>query len=33
MKVHLRTNGAGLPIAIEITGGQVSDYRGYAPLM
>lgn len=32
-KIHLKTNGAGLPIAFEITGGEVSDYRGYAPLM
>lgn len=32
-KIHLKTNGAGLPIAVEITGGEVSDYRGYGPLM
>jgi hypothetical protein len=31
-KIHLRTNGAGLPIALEITGGVVSDHRGCAPL-
>jgi len=32
-KIHLRTNGAGLPIAAEITGGEVSDYLGYATQM
>ncbi|MEO1494629.1 MAG: IS5 family transposase [Pseudomonadota bacterium] len=32
-KVHLRTNGGGLPMTVEITGGQVSDYKGYDPVM
>ncbi|MEO0958562.1 MAG: IS5 family transposase [Pseudomonadota bacterium] len=32
-KVHLRTNGCGLPMKAEITGGQVSDYKGYDPVM
>ncbi|WKW52479.1 IS5 family transposase [Rhodomicrobium lacus] len=32
-KIHLRTNGEGLPIAVEVTGGDVSDYSGFAPLM
>ena len=32
-KIHLRTNGAGLPVAAEVTGGEVSDCKGYAPLM
>lgn len=29
IKVHLWTKGAGLPIATELTGGQVSHYRNY----
>jgi transposase len=32
-KIHLRTNAEGLPIAAEITGGEVSDYKGYDLLM
>ena len=32
-KIHLRTNGEGLPIAAEITGGEVSDYKGYDLVM
>lgn len=32
-KIHLRANGDGLPVAAEITGGEVSDYKGYAPVM
>ena len=28
-KIHLRTNAIGLPIAAEISGGEVSDYKGY----
>ena len=32
-KIHLRSNGSGLPVAIVLTGGQVSDMKGYAPLM
>ena len=32
-KIHLRTNAEGLPIAAEITGGQVSDYKGYDLVM
>lgn len=32
-KIHLRTNGLGLPIAVVLTGGEVSDVKGYAPVM
>src|SRR5882757_8323088 len=32
-KIHLRTNGLGLPVAIVLTGGETSDVKGYAPLM
>lgn len=32
-KIHLRVNGAGLPMRTEITPGQVSDYTGYDLLM
>ena len=32
-KIHLRTNGLGLPVAVVLTGGQVSDVKGYAPVM
>lgn len=32
-KIHLRTNVEGLPIAAEITGGEVSDYKGYDLVM
>jgi transposase len=29
----LRVNAAGLPVKAEITGGEVSDYKGYEPVM
>lgn len=32
-KIHLRTNAEGLPIAAEVTGGEVSDYKGYDLVM
>jgi transposase len=32
-KIHLRVNALGLPITFAITGGEVSDYNGYAPLL
>ena len=32
-KIHLRTNAVGLPMAAEITGGEVSDYKGYDLVM
>src|SRR5271156_6383867 len=32
-KIHLRSNGLGLPVAVVLTGGEVSDVRGYAPVM
>jgi transposase len=32
-KIHLRTNGAGLPVAVDITPGQASDYTGALPLL
>lgn len=32
-KIHLRTNAEGLPVAAEITGGEVSDYKGYDLVM
>lgn len=32
-KIHLRTNGAGLPVAINIAPGQASDYTGALPLL
>ncbi len=32
-KIHLRANGLGLPVAVILTGGEVSDVRGYAPLI
>jgi transposase len=32
-KIHLRTNGIGLPVAVILTGGQVSDVKGFDPLM
>ena len=32
-KIHLRTNGAGLPVAVDITPGQSSDYTGALPLL
>ena len=30
---HLRINALGLPIAFALTGGEVSDYKGYLPVM
>ena len=32
-KIHLRSNGLGLPVAVVLTGGEVSDVRGYGPIM
>lgn len=32
-KLHLRANADGLPVAAEITGGEVSDYKGYDLVM
>ena len=32
-KIHLRVNADGLPVAAEITGGEVSDYNGYDLVM
>ena len=32
-KIHLRTNSIGLPIAITLSSGEASDYKGYEPLM
>lgn len=32
-KIHLRTNGAGLPVAVDIAPGQASDYTGAIPLL
>ncbi|MEZ5839469.1 MAG: IS5 family transposase [Hyphomicrobiales bacterium] len=32
-KIHLRTNGAGLPVALDIAPGQGSDYTGAIPLL
>jgi transposase len=32
-KIHLRANADGLPVAAEITGGEVSDYKGYDLVM
>ena len=32
-KIHLRTNGLGLPVAAVLTGGEVSDVKGYGPVM
>jgi hypothetical protein len=32
-KVHLRVNGAGLPMRSEIAPGQISDYLGFDPVM
>ena len=32
-KIHLRSNGLGLPVAVVLTGGEVSDIKGYAPVM
>ena len=32
-KIHLRTNSIGLPIAVTLSSGEASDYKGYEPLM
>ncbi len=32
-KIHLRSNALGLPVAITLSGGQVSDVKGYGPIM
>ncbi|WP_102845504.1 IS5 family transposase, partial [Methylocella silvestris] len=32
-KIHLRTNGIGLPVAVDIAPGQASDYTGALPLL
>jgi len=32
-KIHLRTNGQGLPIAAELTGGEVADCSAYREVM
>lgn len=32
-KIHLRINALGLPIAFALTGGEVSDFKGYLPIM
>jgi transposase len=32
-KIHLRTNGLGLPVAVVLTGGETSDIKGYGPVM
>jgi transposase len=32
-KIHLGINALGLPVGFVLTGGEVSDYTGYAPLM
>ena len=32
-KIHLRTNSLGLPVAVILTGGEVSDVKDYAPVM
>jgi transposase len=32
-KIHLRVNGLGLPLAVVLTGGEVSDVKGYGPVM
>ena len=32
-KIHLRVNALGLPIGFALTGGEVSDFKGYGPLM
>ena len=29
----MRSNGLGLPVAVVLTGGEVSDVKGYAPVM
>ena len=30
-KIHLRSNGMGLPVAVVLTGGEVSDVKGSPP--
>ena len=32
-KIHLRINALGLPIALALIGREVSDYKGYLPIM
>jgi ATP-binding cassette subfamily B protein RaxB len=32
-KIHLGTNGLGLPVALVLTGGEVNDVKGYGPVM
>lgn len=32
-KIHLRTNGLGLPVAIALSPGEASDIKGYEPVM
>jgi transposase len=32
-KIHLRTNGAGFPVAVDISPGQASDDTGALPLL
>jgi hypothetical protein len=32
-KIHLRSNGLGLPVAVVLTGGEVLDVKSYAPVM
>lgn len=32
-KIHLRINGAGLPVAVDIAPGQASDYTDALPLL
>lgn len=32
-KIHLRINAVGLPIAVALTGGEASDFKGYMPVM
>lgn len=32
-KIHLRTNSIGLPVAVTLSGGEVSDFTGYGPVM
>ena len=32
-KIHIRTNGCGLPVATELTGGETADCSGYQAVM
>ena len=32
-EIHLRCNAQGLPVAVCLSGGQISDVEGYAPVM